>query len=156
MSDPKIGTEEGERIARELAEEFRRLRVEDLLIQTLVTVSSIGYRRLGLTEDTRADRNLEQAQLAIETMRTLTPLLEKFVPGELIRDFNQSVANLQLAYAKAASEASEASVADGSAEASAEESPPEGEQESGETETSRPKRDSPSAPPEDSTSSEAD
>ncbi len=46
-------------------------------------------------------RDLEQAQLAIETMRALTPVLEKFVPAELIRDFNQSVANLQLAYAQA-------------------------------------------------------
>jgi hypothetical protein len=90
-----------ERLAQELAEELRRLKVEDLLIQTLVTVSSIGYRRLGLTEDTREDRDLEQARLAIETMRALTPVLEKFVPAELIRDFNQSVANLQLAYAQA-------------------------------------------------------
>jgi hypothetical protein len=31
-------------------------------------------------------------------------VLEKVVPAELIRDFNQSVANLQLAYAKAAAE----------------------------------------------------
>jgi hypothetical protein len=37
-------------------------------------------------------------------MRALTPVLEHIVPDELIRDFNQSVANLQLAYAKAAGE----------------------------------------------------
>ena len=104
MSEGAVSPEEQERIARELAEEFRRLRVEDLLIQTLVTVSSIGYRRLGATADTREDRDLDQARLAIETMRALTPVLERFVPAELIRDFNQSVANLQLAYAKAASE----------------------------------------------------
>ena len=103
-SEGGASAEEQERLARELAEEFRRLRVEDLLIQTLVTVSSIGYRRLGLTEDTREDRDLAQARLAIETMRALTPVLESFVPAELIRDFNQSVANLQLAYAKVAGE----------------------------------------------------
>jgi hypothetical protein len=97
--------EEQERIARELAEEFRRLRVEDLVIQTLVTVSSIGYRRLGLTAETREDRDLPQARLAIEAMRALTPVLENFVPAELVRDLNQSVANLQLAYAKATAEA---------------------------------------------------
>jgi hypothetical protein len=93
--------QEEERLAQELVEELRRLKIEDILIQTLVTVSSIGYRRLGLTEDSREERDLEQAQLAIETMRALTPVLEKFVPAELIRDFNQSVANLQLAYAQA-------------------------------------------------------
>ena len=60
----------------ELAEELRKLRVEDVLIQTLVTVSSIGYRRLGLTADTKDDRDLEQSRLAIETMQALTPVLE--------------------------------------------------------------------------------
>jgi hypothetical protein len=34
----------------------------------------------------------------------LTPVLAQVVPPDLIRDFEQSVANLQLAYAKAASE----------------------------------------------------
>ncbi|MBD0290104.1 MAG: hypothetical protein ICV74_02515 [Thermoleophilia bacterium] len=103
-------SEDQERVARELAEELRKLRVEDVLINTLLTVSSIGYRRLGVTEDTREDRDLEQTRLAIETMRTLTPVLERFVPGELVRDFNQSVANLQLAYASAASGARPAEV----------------------------------------------
>jgi len=93
-----------EELARELAEELRRLRIEDVLIQTLITVSSIGYRRLGLTEDTKDDRDLQQAKLAIDTMTALTPVLESVVPEDLIRDFNQSVASLQLAYANAAAE----------------------------------------------------
>ena len=98
MSEPKQ-----ERLARELAEELRRLKVEDVLIQTLVHVSSIGYRRLGLTPEAKDDRDLEQTRLAIETMTALTPVLERVVSKDLIRDFNQSVANLQLAYARAAS-----------------------------------------------------
>lgn len=93
-----------EELARELAEELRRLRVEDVLIQTLVTISSIGYSRLGLTEDTREDRDLEQARLAIETLRAVTPVLEQVVPAELVQQFAEQVASLQLAYVKAASE----------------------------------------------------
>jgi hypothetical protein len=93
-----------EELAQQLAEELRRLRVEDVLIQTLITISSIGYRRLGLTEDTKDDRDLQQAKLAIDTMTSLTPVLESVVPDDLIRDFNQSVASLQLAYAQAAGE----------------------------------------------------
>jgi hypothetical protein len=93
-----------EELARELAEELRRLRVEDVLIQALVTISSIGYRRLGLTEDTREDRDLEQARLAIETLRAVTPVLEQVVPPELVQQFAEQVASLQLAYAKAAAE----------------------------------------------------
>ena len=96
--------DEQERLARELADQLSKLCGEDVVINTLMTVSSLGYRRLGATPDTREDRDLEQARLAIETMRALTPVLEAFVPAELVRDFNSSVANLQLAYAKAAAE----------------------------------------------------
>jgi hypothetical protein len=37
-------------------------------------------------------------------MAALTPVLESVVPEELIRDFNQSVASMQLAYAQAAAD----------------------------------------------------
>lgn len=101
MSEPDA---EQEQLAQQLAEELRRLRVEDVVIQSLITISSIGYRRLGLTEETKDDRDLQQAKLAIDTMVALTPVLENVVPEELVRDFNQSVARLQLAYAQAAGE----------------------------------------------------
>ena len=101
----EVPSEEQARLARELAEQLRNLRVEDVLVNTLMHVSSIGYRRLGATAEARDDRDLDQVRLAIETMRALTPVLERFVPGELVRDFNSSVANLQLAYANAATEA---------------------------------------------------
>lgn len=97
-------SEEEARLAEQLAEELGKLRVEDVLVGALIQVSSIGYRRLGLTDETKEERDLEQVRLAIETMRALTPVLENIVPDELIRDFDQSVANLQLAYAKAAGE----------------------------------------------------
>ena len=102
MSEPGPDELEQEAIARELAEELRKLRVEDVLVNTLVHVSSIGYRRLGLTEDSRDERDLPQTALAIETMQALLPVLEDFLPQELITSFGEQIANLQLAYAKAA------------------------------------------------------
>jgi hypothetical protein len=93
-----------EELARALTEELANLRVESVLIGALIQVSSIGYRRLGLTEDTAADRDLEQTKLAIDTMKALTPVLDQVVAPELLRDFHSSVANLQLAYAKAISD----------------------------------------------------
>src|SRR5262245_58993956 len=99
---------EQEAVARELAEELRRLRVEDVVVNTLVHVSSIGYRRLGLTEDTREERDLPQAALAIETIQALVPVLEDFLPEELVSSFEEQIANLQLAYAKAVKEAGDA------------------------------------------------
>jgi hypothetical protein len=96
-------SESEEQVARELAEELRKLKVEDVLISVLIQISAIGYRRLGLTEESKDDRDLQQAKLAIDTMKALMPVLGEVVPADLIRDFEQSVANLQLAYATAAS-----------------------------------------------------
>ena len=93
---------EQEAIARELAEELRKPRVEDVVVNTLVHVSSIGYRRLGLTEDSRDERD-PQTALAIETMQALVPCSRTSCP-ELVASFEEQIANLQLAYAKAAKE----------------------------------------------------
>jgi hypothetical protein len=88
-----------EKLIQQLEEELKKVKVSDLLVQTLYTVSSLGYSRLG-TEN----RDLDQAKLAIEAMRALLPVLEGAVPEDVVRDFNQVIANMQLAYAEAVSE----------------------------------------------------
>jgi len=89
--------EDEEKLIEELQAELAKLKVADLLLQTLYSVSSLGYHRLsGETKD------LEQARLAIEALRVLVPVLEGSVPDDALRDFGQVLANLQLAYAAAA------------------------------------------------------
>jgi hypothetical protein len=83
----------------ELIEQVRRMKVSDLLLSTISTVAQLGYAKLD-----PAGRDLEQARLAIESLRALLPVLEGAVADEVMRDFNQVTANLQLAYAKAAEE----------------------------------------------------
>ncbi len=82
---------------QQLLDALRQLSVADLLVQTLSTVSSLAFHRLG-----EEQRDLEQARLAIETLRALVPVLAGSIPPELVRDFEQVTANLQLAYAAAA------------------------------------------------------
>ena len=106
-------------LARELEEQLKSLRVEDVLVQSLVTVSSIGFRRLGLSQDTRDDRELEQSQLAIETMEALTPVLERFLPEQLASDFKGSAAQLKLAYVRAVGEDKAGAAAEPESEAEA-------------------------------------
>jgi hypothetical protein len=84
-------------LLKQLEEELKTLKVSDVLVQTLYTVSSLGYRRLS-----EPDRDLQQARLAIEALRALLPVLEGSAGEELVRDFKQVTANLQLAYADAA------------------------------------------------------
>ena len=81
---------------QELLDALRQLQVSDLLVQTLSTVSSLAYHRL-----TEEQRDLEQVRLAIEALRALVPVVAGSVPPELVRDFEQVTANLQLAYAGA-------------------------------------------------------
>ncbi len=88
-------------LVKQLEEELKTLKVSDLLVQTLYTVSSLGYRRLS-----EQDRDLDQARLAIETLRALLPVLDGSVSDELVRDFKQVTANLQLAFAEASKGAS--------------------------------------------------
>ena len=88
-----------EELLRQLEAELAQLKVADVLVQTVFTVSSLGYRRLG-----EEDRDLEQAKLAIDALRALVPALKNGVPAGLARDLDQMVANMQLAYAKAAAE----------------------------------------------------
>jgi len=86
-----------EELMKQLEEELQKLQVSDLLVQTLYTVSALGFRKL--SED---DRDLDQAGLAIEALRALLPVLEGSVGAKLVRDFKQVTSNLQLAYAEAA------------------------------------------------------
>ena len=91
--------EDEQKLIEELQAELAKLKVADLLLQTLYSVSSLGYHRL-----TGETRDLDQAQLAIEALRALLPVLEGSVPEEALRDFGQVLANLQLAYAEAAND----------------------------------------------------
>jgi hypothetical protein len=91
--------EDERKLIEELQSELAKLKVSDLLLQTLYSVSSLAYHRLG-----GEGRDLEQARLAIEAVRVLVPVLEGAVPEEALRDFNQVLANLQLAYAAAVAE----------------------------------------------------
>jgi hypothetical protein len=92
-----------QRLIEEIQAELAKLKVSDLLLQTVYSVSSLGYHRLS-----GEGRDLEQARLAIDALRALVPVLEGSIPEDALRDFNQVVANLQLAYASAAAEAPQA------------------------------------------------
>ena len=58
-----------EELRAQLEEELRRIRVEDVLLQTVVSLVNLGGQRLGLTEGTREMRDLGQVKTAIEGVR---------------------------------------------------------------------------------------
>ncbi|HYI79255.1 MAG TPA: hypothetical protein VEW67_00145 [Thermoleophilaceae bacterium] len=85
-----------------LDEQMRNIRVEDVVVQTTVTLVNLGARRLGLAaapgEDPGAERDLGQAQIAIEAVRALLPLL----PAEVGDQIAPALSQLQMAFAREA------------------------------------------------------
>jgi hypothetical protein len=83
-----------------LEEQMRRITVQDVVIQTVVTLINLGGRRLGLAgpPEEAGVKDLEQAHLAIEAARALAPLLgeEQFGP---VKD---ALSQLQMAYVQEA------------------------------------------------------
>jgi hypothetical protein len=95
IPDPSQLSEEQLRAAYE--QEIKRVRVEHVLLENIVTVVNLGMRRTGLMPGTEDERDLDQVQLAIESVRALMPQLEQIAPQQVapIRD---AVSQLQMAF----------------------------------------------------------
>src|SRR3954454_17741152 len=79
----------------EIEEALGKIRIGDLLLQTVYTVSQLAYQRL-----TAEPPDLGQARAGIDALAALVPVLE--VNDEARRDLDQMVTNLKLTYAAAA------------------------------------------------------
>lgn len=95
------GGAEPELTSEEVLEAFKQLKTSDLVVSTMYTLSQLAYGKLD-----PGSGDLPQARLAIESLRALIPVVRDEVGSELVRDFEQVLANLQLAYASAAGGAS--------------------------------------------------
>jgi hypothetical protein len=90
-------TEEELRAAYEA--EIKRIRVEHVLLEQVVSMVNLGMRRTGLAPGTESERDPAQVRLAIEAIRALLPLIEGAAPEQAgpIRD---ALSQLQLAFVR--------------------------------------------------------
>jgi len=72
-----------------------KLTVDDVLLQTIVTLLNLGARKAGLAEGTEAD--LPQVKKAIEGARSLLPIVEP-EHGEALAPVRDALSRLQMAY----------------------------------------------------------
>ena len=94
-------TEEELRAA--LEEEMRRITVDDVLLQSAVSLVNLGGRKAGLAPGTEGERDLEQVQAAIDGVSALLPLLEARGREE-VKPIRDALSQLQLAYTRLAAE----------------------------------------------------
>lgn len=79
----------------ELLDQFRQLRVADLLAQTATMLVSLAEGKLQTKE-------LDEARLAIDALRALGPVLAETVPADYKRALESAISGLQLSFATAA------------------------------------------------------
>jgi len=79
--------------------ELQRIRVEDVVANTLVSLLNLGGRRAGLVPGTEQERDLGQVRMAIEGVRVLLPLIEAEL-GPQARQLRDALSQLQMAYAQ--------------------------------------------------------
>ncbi len=98
IPDPGQLSEEQLRAAYE--QEIKRVRVEHVVLENVVTMVNLGMRRTGLMSGTEDERDLGQVQLAIDSVRALMPQIEQIAPQQVapIRD---ALSQLQLAFVQA-------------------------------------------------------
>jgi hypothetical protein len=80
---------------RALEAEMEKLTVDDVLLQTVVTLINVGARKAGLAEGSQAD--LPQVKQAIDAARALLPLLEP-EHAEHLGPVRDALSRLQMAY----------------------------------------------------------
>ena len=120
---PGAGDPSEEELRAALEEQMRRLTVEDVVVQTVITLVNLSARKLALgmpPEQAATERDLDQARLGIEATRALLPV----VPGDVapIRD---ALSQLQIAYAREAGGVAAAGAAAGQTAAESAAQPPD-------------------------------
>jgi hypothetical protein len=97
MSTSDTPSEEELRAAYEA--EIKKIRIEQILLEQVVSLINLGMRRTGLAPGTEDERDVGQVRVAIEAVRALLPLIEQSAPpqGAAVRD---ALSQLQLAFVK--------------------------------------------------------
>jgi hypothetical protein len=99
QQQPQEGQPSEEELRAALEEQMKRITVEDVLLQTVVTLVNLAGRRLTVEDE----KDLEQARLGIEAVRALLPLC----PQDQIGPIKDALSQLQMLFAQASGQAPE-------------------------------------------------
>jgi hypothetical protein len=105
-----------EELRRRIEEGLRKVRMQDVLLESVVTIVNLTARRIGKEDE----RDLEQARIGIEAVRSMVELLEP-EPQTQVRN---ALSELQMLYARNAKGEDETGGAEPGSEPAA--GPPEG------------------------------
>jgi hypothetical protein len=104
--------------------QIKQLRIQDIVVQTIVSLVNLGGRRAGFVPGAEDERDLQQVQIAIEGVRALLPLVEDEL-GPEASTIRQAVSQLQMMYARASGAPAPEAAPEGEAPPERAEQPPE-------------------------------
>ena len=128
-------TEEELRAAYE--QQLKQIRVEDVLVQTVLSLINFGSLRAGFVLGNEDEADLEQLRSAIDAVRALLPQVEPML-GPDARQIRDAVSRLQMEYARLAGGAAPEGQPAAEGAAPAGEAAPEGAQRPSEPEAPGP------------------
>jgi hypothetical protein len=79
--------------------EIKKIRVEHVVLEHVVTLVNLGMRRTGLAPGTEGERDPGQVRVAIEAIRAVLPLIEQSSPQQ-VAPIREALSQLQLAYVR--------------------------------------------------------
>jgi hypothetical protein len=83
-----------EELQRRLEEQIKKVRVQDLLLESVASILNLSARRIGKEDE----RDLEQARVGIEAVRAVLELIDP-APREQVRE---ALSQVQMLYAREA------------------------------------------------------
>ena len=83
-----------EELQRRLEEQIKKVRVQDLLLESVASILNLSARRIGKEDE----RDLEQARVGIEAVRAVLELIDP-EPREQVRE---ALSQVQMLYAREA------------------------------------------------------
>jgi hypothetical protein len=102
MTDPQQPQPSEEEVRAALEEQLRQLTVDDMLLESAVSLINLGGRKAGIAPGTEPERDLDQVRRAVDAVRALIPLLEQGKHAEQLGPLKDALARLQMAYAQGA------------------------------------------------------
>ncbi|MEK6278073.1 MAG: hypothetical protein AABM29_08680 [Actinomycetota bacterium] len=111
------GAADEEQIREQIEQELKKVRVEDLMLQTISGLLNLTVRRIAKEDE----RDLAQAQVGIEAVRAWVDLL----PEEAATQVRQALSELQMLYAQQVEGGAQPAASDRTTEDAGEQAPPQ-------------------------------
>jgi hypothetical protein len=101
VMDEENSKKETEEMINKLQEEIDKLSVKDVVMQIMMSLSSLAYKKMGLpigTNDRYKDK--VQAKMAVDSFEALLKVIEAEISAQEADNLRSSLSNLQLNFVK--------------------------------------------------------